>query len=245
MENIGYIGLSRHNVLWRQLEGVANNMANANTPAFKADRLVFSQFLVPSTGPGPSGRTISFVQDRAIFTDFTPGPLRSTGNPLDLAIDGDGFFVIDTPDGQRYSRDGHFRLDEGGMVVTRDGAPVLSEDDLPIFVAPNETDIKVFRDGTVATENGEIGKLRVVDFDNPQELEKVGLNLYTTDAAPQPAEAVNLVQGMIEDSNVNPVVEITRMMGLLRNYQGVQKFMDDDNQTKLKAYETLSQARRA
>lgn len=246
MENTSYIAISRHAALWRQLEAVSNNMANVNTPAYKGEHLMFKEYLVKSPAPQqPGGEKVAFVQDIGVLRDTRDGPLTKTGNPLDLAVDGEGYFVVETPDGLRYTRNGHFRLDDAGMVVTSEGYPLMQGGDQPIVFAPNETEIRITPDGMVSSENGEIGRLRVVRFDNEQTLRKIAGGLYDGAEPAQEVDRAHVLQGMVEESNVQPIMELTNMIAILRHYEGVQKLLDNDNDRQLRAFETLSQPSRA
>ena len=243
MENTSYIALSRQAALWRQLEVVANNIANANTPAFKSEQMMFTDYLVRSkTENSVLGRKLAYVQDVGVMRDTREGPLTQTSEPLDVALHDEGYFVVDTPAGQRFTREGHFRLDETGMMVTSAGYPVLQKSNQPIVFAPNESQITITGDGTISTENGTIGKLRIVKFDNEQTLRKGGDGTYQTSSDPNEIDRPNVVQGMLEDSNVQPVVETTHMMSILRNYEGVQRMIDNEQDRSTKAMQILSQS---
>lgn len=245
MENASYIAVSHQAALWRQMEIVANNMANVNTPAYKAEQAMFTDYLVePPATPGVSApEPVVFVQDIGVLRDTREGPMTVTDNPLDLAIQGPGHFVIDTPDGPRYTRHGNFHLDATGMLVTAAGHAVMQEGDMPIVFAPNESSIDIGRDGTVSTENGPIGRLRIVRFDNEQELRKVADGLYETAALPEDAQQPDVLQGMIEESNVKPVIEMTNLIAITRSYQAAQQMIDNEHQRAMKAYQVLSGAR--
>lgn len=244
MENTAYIALSRQAALWRQLESVANNMANANTPAFKGEHMMFREFLVDTRSSDKAlGTKLAFVQDMGHLRDVREGPLSKTDNPLDVAIHGSGYFQVETEAGMRYTRNGHFRLDDGGMLVNSAGNAVMDTADAPIIFAPNETRIEIAPDGTVSTENGQVAKLKVVTFDNEQDMRKAGDGLYESSADPQTVERPWVVQGMMEDSNVQPVLEITRMMQILREYQGAQKMIDAEHERQMKAMQTLGTPR--
>ncbi|CAA7626892.1 flagellar basal-body rod protein FlgF [Magnetospirillum sp. UT-4] len=240
MENTSYIALSRQNALWRQLDVIATNMANANTPAYKAEHMMFREYLMPTRSSDRTfGDKLSYVQDVSVLRNTEEGSLTKTDNPLDVALHGDGFFQVETEAGMRYSRNGHFRLDEGGMLVNSLGHAVMDNADNPIIFAPNETRITITPDGTVATENGQVAKLKVVRFFNDQDMRKVGDSLYETTQEPQLVERPAIVQGMMEESNVQPVVEITRMTEVLRQYQALQQMIDKEHERQLKAIETL------
>ncbi|CAA7623162.1 flagellar basal-body rod protein FlgF [Magnetospirillum sp. SS-4] len=246
MQNTSYIALSRQAALQRQLDVVANNMANANTTGFKSEQMMFREFLVPTRSSQRAiGGKLSFVQDVGVLRDTREGPLTKTDNPLDFAIHGDGYFQIETEAGMRYSRSGHFRMDQTGMLVNSQGFAVMDDRDQPIIFAPNETRIEVSEDGTVSTENGRVARLKVVKFSNDQELRNAGDTLFETTLEPEVVARPAIVQGMIEESNVQPVVEMTRMTQILREYQGVQKMLDTEHERTMKAMQALSGARPA
>jgi len=241
MQNTSYIALSRQAGLWRQLDVVANNLANANTPAYKSEEMMFREYLVQTRSTDRAlGGKLSFVQDAAAVRDTREGPVTSTGNTLDFALQGDGYFQIETEAGMRYGRNGHFRLDQTGMLVNSDGFAVMDDRDQPIIFAPNETQIQVASDGTVSTENGRVAKLKVVKFANDQELHQAGSSLYETNQTAETVERPSILQGMMEESNVQPVLELTRMTQLLRQYEGVQKLIDNENDRQTKAIDALS-----
>jgi flagellar basal-body rod protein FlgF len=242
MENTSYIALSRQSALWREMEVVANNMANTNTPSYKAEQVMFRDFMVKTkTDSTPFGRKVDFVQDAGLLRDTREGPMSQTGAPLDISIHNEGYFVVDTPSGPRYSREGHFRLDETGMVVNSAGYPLMQTSGQPIVFAPNETQITVSGDGTVSTENGTIGQIRVVKFGNEQNLQNAGSGMFMTNDTPTNIDRPQLVQGMLEQSNVQPVTEMTNMMTILRNYEGVQKLIDEESTRQQQALKILSQ----
>ena len=168
METPTYIALSRQMVLRDQMDVVANNLANANTSGFKAEMMLMSEVEIPAE----EGTALSYVQDFATARDFSPGTQRPTGNDLDLAIQGDGFFAVQTPEGVRYTRVGRFQLDDEGTLVTSHGYPVLAGGS-SVTLNPDDGVVHVGEDGTISTDlarNGQLlqvaGKLDVVDFAN-------------------------------------------------------------------------------
>ena len=181
MENTLLIGLSRQIALQRELDVVANNVANMNTTGYKADGAIFEEYLMPGAqGAGFQGadRRVSYVQDRATWRDVGSGPIRPTGNPLDVAIDGDAFFVVQTPRGERYTRNGAFQINAQGELVTTTGDRVVG-DGGPIQFQSTDNSISINPDGTItAREGGDSrndsarGRLRLVRFDNVQRLQK-------------------------------------------------------------------------
>lgn len=219
MENSLLIALSRQTVMQRHMETIANNIANASTSGFKGEQLMFVEFLAENT----EGQTVSYVQDIALVRDFSEGEFVSTGNPLNMAIEGKGWFVIDTPDRRAYTRSGHFSLNQQGQMVTSSGHPVLSTNGAPIVIGPNETGIKISGDGTISTSAGIKGQIDVVTFEDEKALDKASESLFVTDAPPNRALEAKVVQGMVESSNVKPVVEITNMIWAMRSYQAAHE----------------------
>ncbi len=244
MENTSYVMLSRQGALRRQMTAVANNIANMNTHGFKGERMLFVDHLVRSKG-GESllPDKVAYVRDVASYRVLDEGPLQETGNPLDLAIHGKGYFVIETEQGPRYTRDGHFRLDETGRLVTQAGRPVLGQGDAPILLAPEDVDIRVSRDGTMSSNQGQIGRLRIVAFDNERALQREAGARYSSTEDPIDMERPDVVQGMIEGSNVQPILEMVRMIDVHRAYQRSKSFIEkEDERIKKLAAALVGQA---
>ena len=231
MENTAIIALSRQAQLKRQMDVVAHNIANMNTTAFKGEKMLNIPFPVRSRGGETIfGDRLAFVRDIATVHDFTEGHFEHTGNTFDLAIHGDGFFVVDTENGQRYTRNGHFRLDDTGQLVTEIGDPVLSDGGQPFFLSPEDTQITVARDGTLSTENGELRRIQVMRFENPQQLEQTSDALFSTEAVGEAVESPDIVQGMLEGSNVEGIIEMTNMITVHRSYSGVSKIIEREDE---------------
>ena len=232
MENTSFIALSRQSALRRQMDIVANNIANMNTSGFKAERMMFAEHLVRSKG-GESyfGEKLSYVRDVASMRDLTAGPLEQTGNPLDLAISGEAYFTVQTDDGDRYTRNGRFQLNQDGELVTQGGMPVMTDSGQTITFAQDDRDISVARDGTISTANGILGKLALVAFENPQGLEQNAGGLYATQQDPQdPDPDAGIVQFSVEGSNVEGILEMTRMIEVHRTYDSVKNFIDKEDE---------------
>ena len=229
MENTLLIGLSRQTTLKRELDIVANNIANLNTTGFKADGAVFAEYLqsgARSEASSSPGRRLSFVQDRMGWHDMSQGTIQQTGNPLDVAIDGDAMLVVQTERGDRYTRNGSLQLNATGELVTTTGERVLGENGPIVFQAADK-DIVITKDGSIRVREGVAltsdttrGRLRLVKFSNPQQLQKEGASLFRAPdgVPPEPATNINVVQGSIEKSNVRSVIEMTRMIELTRSY---------------------------
>ena len=240
MENSILVALSRQDTLQRQLDVVANNLANMNTTAFKAERMMFAEYLTPTTvGTGDMGDAIAFVRDVATVRDPAVGELQQTEGDLDVAIAGDGYLVVSTPNGERYTRNGHLRLDDAGQLVTDHGLAVLSEDGTPVLFAPEDSRISIARDGTISTESGTLARLQVVRFARPGRLLAVEAGLMMSDEKPQAVAAPVVLQGMLERSNVEPIVEMTRMIDTQRAYDQARVLVereDDRIRKMLQAY---------
>ncbi len=233
MENTSYIALSRQSGLRRQMNVVANNLANMSTHGYKAGQMMFAEHLTKSKG-GDNLLTpkMVYVRDIATMTDTKPGALETTGNPLDLAIQGEGFMVLQTPEGERYTRNGRLQLDNGGQLVNQLGQPVLAQGGATLIFAPEDTEIVVSRDGTVSTNNGELGKLRIVRFENDQKLDRTSGAQFTT-TEDNPAEDIaqpEIMQGAVEGSNVQPILEMANMISVHRAYDGVKNFIEREDE---------------
>lgn len=227
MENGIYVGLSRQTALRRQLDVVANNIANMNTTGFKKQSMMFTEFL---ERPGMHEQ-VSFVQDRAVVRNLQNGPMMQTGNSLDLALTGNGYFTFDTMSGPRYGRAGNFQLNNDREIVDGGGLPVLATNGQPIVIPAGARDIMVAGDGTISTELGEVGQLNIVTFPTEQMMIEVGGGLYVSDEEPQPAPAdTRVAQGMLENSNVSPVMEMTSMIEIQRQYQSNQRVLDNEHE---------------
>lgn len=233
MENTSYITLSGQAALRRQMDVIANNLANMSTHGYRGGQMMFVQHLVKSPG-GDNLLTpqSAYVRDIATMIDTSPGAVETTGNPLDLAIQGDGYLVVQTPEGDRYTRNGRLQLDDTGQLVNQQGHPVLADGGAPIVFAPEDTEIVVSRDGTVSTNNGELGKLQIVEFENDQDLERTSGAQFIADEdnQPQAVESPSVLQGAVEGSNVQPIVEMANMISVHRSYDSVRKFMEREDE---------------
>lgn len=243
MDTTLYVGLSHQMAMRRSLDIVSNNMANMNTTAFKREAVMFREYVVDMRETEvPVARRVSYVQDVAVIRDFREGDFRQTGNPLDLALDGNNFFRVQMPDGtERYTRNGHFKISDEGILVTSNGRPVLDENGAEIAFDPLDGEINISKDGTISTRGRDvIGRLAVVTFDDLNALEKVGDSLYESAVEPVPAENFSLLQGMVEASNVEPLMEMTRMIEISRRYQSVAKILEDQQNMQGKSINRLS-----
>jgi len=238
METTTYIALSRQTALQRQMSVISHNLANLSTPAYRRESIMFEEVL-RDTQRGETGE-ISFVQDVATMIDTQEGPMESTGNPLDLAISGEGYFVVETEEGPRYTRHGSFQLNQDGELVTKQGRLVLDDQGNAIQFPEEAEEVTISADGVVSIEEGPLATLDIVAFDNPQNLQKRADGLYDAgDMAPVAAEDAAVKQGMLEGSNVQGVVEMTKMMETVRSYQGTKRMLDQEHERQLRAIRTL------
>jgi len=244
MENVLLIALSRQAALKRELDVIANNVANVQTNGFKRRLSDATEFPMPvaseETFRRGEDRRVSFVVDRGTPLDTSLGKIEPTGNPLDIAIGGDAYLVVQTPQGERYTRNGAMMVNANGQLVTSDGHIVLGEQGEYQFGA-TEKDIRIAADGTLSTSNGVRGKLRLVRFPNQQVLENAGANLFTTRVQPEPATQARVQAGFIERSNVNPVVEISRMIEVTRQYQNIANLMGRVDEGRRTAIQKLGE----
>jgi flagellar basal-body rod protein FlgF len=243
MDTPGYVILSRLGAQQRATQVLANNLANADTPGFQAQRPVFGRFL--QSQAGASGRQdIAYSVNRATWRDTGAGSLSTTGNPLDVALRGEGFFVVETAAGEeRYTRAGRFTLSGEGRLVDAEGNAVLDTRGTPITIGPGDSRIEIQGDGTIRSENGAIGQLRVVRFDAPQKLRAEGDRLYATEEPPLAVARPGVVQGAVEGSNVRPVLEMVRMTEEVREFQNAVNFADREGERLQSAVERILRKR--
>ena len=243
MQNITSIAASRLAAQQRALDVTADNIANAGTPGYKAVRIQFSDWLSRQHGTATprGGAALAFTQDRATWRDFQPGPLNHTGNPLDLALTNAGYFTVSTPQGPRLTRAGRFGLLSDGTIVDGTGNALLNTEGKSIQLSPTDTQITVAGDGTLSSANGPIGKIGVVEVADPMHLSAGGGAKLTSGSTTTPATNPGLVQGSVEDSNVQPMLEMVRMMNDLREFQYVTQMVEAEDQRQQSAIDKLTQ----
>ena len=250
MENALLVGLSRQMTLDRQFDVVANNIANINTNGYKADHMLFEEYLNSNAHEDNfkfPDRRISYVQDRGTFRDFSEGALEQTNNPLDVAISGDAFFTVQSAGGERYTRDGNLHLGPTGQLVTANGDPVLGTAG-PIVFQPTDHDITISADGTITVQEGAArtdsirGKLRLVTFADAQNLLKQGNNLYAPGEGGAPAADTKSTvrQGFVEKSNVNSVMEMSHMVEVMRTYTNIANILQQQSDMHKNAIDKLA-----
>lgn len=242
MDNTLLVALSHQIATYKSMDVIANNLANVSTPAFKRESVTFEEYVADmQPAEGEVGvQKVSFVKDTGVVRDISEGRIDRTGAPFDVAIHGSGYFQIETKDGTRYTRNGHFTLDGEGKLVTSAGDAV-SGDGGSLTITPEDGDVLIARDGTISGANGIIGKIKVVNFDNERELKKEGASLYSTEQAAKTVTDAKLIQGSIETSNVQPVIEISHMIEVMRAYQATANLTQSQEDMKRRAITKLGE----
>jgi flagellar basal-body rod protein FlgF len=240
MENSAYIALSSQGALKREMSVIANNIANMNTTAYKNESMMFVEHLVKSKGNQTFSPRMSYARDVAQYQNLEEGPIKQTGNPLDIAIPGQGYFVIDTPEGQRFTRNGHFELNNEGKLVNLNNLALLSNAGTPFFLSPEDKDITISSEGIISSSNGQIGKIKIVNFEKPQNLQKEAGGLYSTEDQANDVPKPQIIQGALEGSNVNSISEITKMINVQRAYDNVKAFIDKEDARQKKMIQELT-----
>jgi flagellar basal-body rod protein FlgF len=241
MENASYVALSRQMTLRRELDIAANNLANVDTAGFKMEQLLIA------TEEGQRARNLGieggarFVFDTGVGRDFGQGTLSQTGNTFDFGIEGDGFFAVGGPEGERYTRDGRFSTDATGRLITAQGLPVLGEGGSEIVLDPTKGPPSVSVDGVISQGAERVGRLQTVEFSALSVLSKDGDGLYinTSNETPSPSTESRVHQGMVEGSNVQPIIEITNLIEISRAYERMAKLIDQANDLNRRSVERL------
>lgn len=238
MDSAGYVNVARQSGLLNELQTLAQNIANASTVGYQREGVVFSEFINAGETKGDS---ISMATARGRYFDATQGALNSTGGQLDMAIEGEGYFAVETPEGERLTRAGNFSMDAEGTVVTAEGYPVQSADGAAITVPDGTRSLKISSDGNLSADGQEIAQLKVVTAD-PLDLRRVGSTMFEALKPPTPAENPRIAQGFLEQSNVNPVVEIARLVEVQRAYELGQGMLDREHDRITKLIQTVGRA---
>jgi flagellar basal-body rod protein FlgF len=240
MDNAMMIGLTRQMTLRRAVDIAANNIANMNTAGFKMEHELLAERPMGRARDVEGGEQIRYVTDWGVLRDFSTGPLQHTGRDFDLAINGEGFFQLQAGDDVQYTRDGRFTLDPTGALVSADGAPVLDDGGAPVII-PSAEDITITSEGAVMADGVEVARVGLVAFDNLSALQKAGEGRFVApeDAAPVQAETPDIRQGFSEGSNVNPVMEITRMLEISRTYEAVSEMIKQNSDLSRRSVERL------
>jgi flagellar basal-body rod protein FlgG len=237
-----YSAVSGNISTMQRMDVITHNLANINTYGFKKDRMVFESVLKDAKIPTDAGGRVTdgpVIADFTIVTDFSPGSAKQTGNPLDISLDGDGFFVINTPDGKAYTRQGNFQLDSANRIVTSEGYE-LQGDGGPITIKGGKLEIDT--KGAVFVDGQQVGTINVVDFPKPYNLQKIGSSLFVPSdpsAGEQPAVDTRVKQGSIEESNVQTISEMVLLIENCRAYEQCVKTIQSYDQMASKAANDL------
>jgi flagellar basal-body rod protein FlgF len=240
MDNALMLGLQSQRVLQRRMDIAANNLANVATTGFKADGMLLDEADQTRAHAEEDPRNIRFSRDIGVMHDMSQGPIAMTGNALDVALEGQGFFMVQDPNGQTmYTRDGAFSLTGEGRLVTSSGHAVLSSGGAPIVIDPQGETPVIGRDGAIRVAGVEAGRIGVASFAAPGALAKVGDNLW--DAQGQAAGEFQgvVLQGALEGSNVRPVLELTRLIEISRAYQSAAKIVSGADELRQRAIQQL------
>jgi flagellar basal-body rod protein FlgF len=216
------------------LDAVANNLANTATPGYKADNAVFREHLMSAVDGGHNVKEMRFSAIDAMAHDFSGGPITATKRPLDAAIDGEGFFAITTPQGERYTRAGSFDVNSSGELVAVGGAKVLGENNRPIVIPPNQqgvTNARITADGNIESDGNLIGRLKLVKFTKQDGLVKEGHLLFSATQASGAARVapVRLEPEALEGANFSVVKGMTSMVTTTRTFDAINRVIDTFN----------------
>jgi len=227
MDNASYTALTRQSGLMNEMQVLANNIANASTTGFRAEEVMFSEHV---KALGPDSASLSMATANVRDTVMTQGSLTQTGGTFDLAIEGDGFFLVETPNGQRLTRAGAFGPNENGDLVTPDGYPVLDAGGAPLFVPQGVGRVGIGSDGTVSAGGQPIGQVGIVMPTDPNQMVRESGVLFDAQGGFEPAPDGRMLQGYLEESNVNPILQVSRMIEVQRAYEMGQGFLDKEHE---------------
>lgn len=225
MEAAGYVTLTRQSGLMREMQTVANNIANISTTGFRREGVIFSEY-VKRLEDGPS---LSMAHAAARHVDLGQAGISPTGGSFDFAIQGEGFFLIETPEGQGLTRAGSFTPSAEGELVNPDGYRLLDQGGAPVFVPPDTGEVALAQDGTLSANGQPLARVGLWMPADPAALRHQGGTLFVTESDLQPVEGARILQGHVEESNVNPVAEIARMIEVQRAYELGQTFLDHED----------------
>ncbi len=235
MEAAGYVTLSRQSGLMSEMRIIANNIANAATSGYRQEGLIFSEYVQAREDQS----SLSMSRARIRNTSHEQGPLTQTNGSFDFAIEGDGFFLIETPAGERLTRAGSFSPNADGDLVTMDGYRVLDAGGAPVFIPPDAKGISVAADGTLSADGRLLGEIGLVQPTNPTGLMREDGVRFRAEGGVEPAGNASILQGFVEGSNVNPILQVSRMIEVQRAYEMGQSFLETEDQRIRNAVKTL------
>lgn len=226
MDNSLYITLSKQMALFQDMDITSNNIANTNTTGYNGEHVLFSSYLTKDVNSG-TRNPMSMAYDVNSYRDTTQGAIHTTGNPLDIAIQGPGYFTVETPLGNRYTKNGNLNISPEGVLVTSDGYPVLDSSSKQIELPEDTISVDIGKAGNIKVNGEDFSSIGVVSFANEKLLQRAGGNLYSSDSEPDAADetTVQVIQGSLESSNIQPVRELTHMMTVSRAVTDTAQFI--------------------
>lgn len=227
MDNASYTALTRQSGLMNEMRVVANNIANLSTTGYRSEGVIFAEHI---RALGPNNPSLSMATASARETLLTQGTLTQTGGSFDLAIEGDGFFLVETPGGERLTRAGTFTPNENGDLVTPEGHRVLDAGGAPVFVPQGAGPVGIAPDGTISAGGQPVGQIGLVNPTNILGMVREDGVRFRADDGYEPTFDARMLQGFVEESNVDPVLEITRMIEVQRAYELGQGFLDKEDE---------------
>ena len=235
MSTTSLYALATQSMLGKSMDIIANNIANASTPAYKREELAFGDYMA-AVGGGDSAKSDD------VRRNFRDGPLEYTKNSLDAALRGEGFFQVETPDGLMYTRNGRFSLDGDGNLITGDGHKVLADNGQPIAIPRGTEEVTISPEGEIIADGGQIATFGIYHFEEADRMERAGSGLFIARGqVPLVSENIEMVQGAIEGSNVTPIIEITRMMAVMRSYQSAAKLSESEHERLRRTIQALTE----
>ena len=225
MDNGIYIMLSRQLALFRDMQVTANNIANTNTTGYNGEHMLFASFLTKDVNQGQTNQ-MAFAHDISTYRNTENGPAHVTGNPLDFAIGGSGYFAMETPLGIRYTRSGNFQLDAQGTLMSAQGYPVLDPSNQRIVFPEDTREIEIGETGVLKVNGDEFSTVGVFAFDNEQLRERLDGQLLKSEIVPRVSDTARVMQGVLEGANVKPVMEMTHMIEVSRGVASTARFIE-------------------
>lgn len=227
MDNAGYTTLTRQSGLMHEMQSIANNIANISTTGFRREGLVFSEF-IKSLEQDPS---LSMALANVHITNLEQGPLSQTGGTFDFAIEGNGFFMVESPEGPLLTRAGSFTPSQQGELVTPDGLRLLDAGGAPVFVPPDAAGVALAADGTLSADGRPLTQIGLFLPTDPNDLShRDGVRFAAPGGTEQVLEGAVILQGFVENSNVDAVSEIARMIEVQHAYELGQKFLEQEDE---------------
>lgn len=236
MDHSGYVALTRQSGLLREMQVVANNIANAATTGFRQQGVAFSEY-IDKAGRAPS---VSMAHANVSSISDVQGAFKQTGGLFDLAIEGPGYFMVDTGNGERLTRAGHFSPNAVGELVTPDGHRVLDVGGAAMFVPPDARDIRIAQDGTLSVEGRPLGQIGIYSPSDPTNMRQDAGALFDPVTGIEDVLEPRVIQGFVEASNVNAITQLARMIEVQRAYEMGQSFLDAEDQRIRDAVRSLT-----